>query len=254
MEPDVAPAGPMRLSESWLVYQGKKEGRLALCLVDAETGNLLSTTTTDRRWPTDEMFVTLDGQILLVAAQSVTSYDPETGTRLWNIDLQDHVRTSSILLDVDAMYFSSNGRNVAKISLGEGKQLWLSQRVSRSGDAGLTLALVDGNLIATSEDSVSALDPVTGVTLWQGLTPDSPRFAFRMITDAYVAAVHLPPADVEGEAAVFFYDHRNASGVIPREGGLLRLGEIVDTEVRAVGLYNDALFMQIGGAIQVWHP
>ncbi|UCF32993.1 MAG: PQQ-binding-like beta-propeller repeat protein [Phycisphaerales bacterium] len=254
MEPDVPPAGPMRLSESWLAYQGKKEGRITLCLVEAETGNLLSTTTTDRRWPTDEMFVTLDGQILLIAAQSVASYDPETGTRLWNIDLQGHVRTSSILLDVDAMYFSSNGRNVTKIGLGEGKQLWLSQRVLRSGDAGLTLALVDGNLIVTSEDSVSALDPVTGVTLWQGLTPDSPRFAFRMITDAYVVAVHLPPADVDEEAAVFFYDYRNASGVIPREGGFLKLGEIVDTEVRAVGVYNDALLMQIGGAIQVWHP
>jgi outer membrane protein assembly factor BamB/tetratricopeptide (TPR) repeat protein len=251
---DVAPAGPARLSESWLVYQGKKEGRLALCLLDAETGNLLSTTTTDRRWPTDEMLVTLDGQILLVATQSVTSYDPETGTRLWNIDLQGNVRTSSILLDVDAMYFSSNGRNVAKVGLGEGKQLWLSQRVSRSGDAGLTLALVDGNLIATSEDSVSALDPVTGVTLWQGLTPDRPRFAFGMITDAYVAAVHLPPAEADEEAAVLFYDHRNASGVIPREGGFLKLGQIVDTEVRALSFFNDAFLLQVGGTIQVWHP
>ena len=92
-----------------------------------------------------------------------------------------------------------------------------------------------------------AVDSVTGLTLWRGTTPEHCRLVSRLITDAYVAAVDLSDGLREGRSAAYFYDHRNASGVIPRDGGAPDLGPL--TDVRTVLALDHALVIQTGSTI-----
>jgi hypothetical protein len=89
---------------------------------------------------------------------------------------------------------------------------------------------------------------VTGLTLWRGTTPEHCRLVSRLITDAYVAAVDLSDGLREGRSAAYFYDHRNASGVIPKDGGAPDLGPLSD--VRAVLAADPALIIQTASTIR----
>jgi len=105
-----------------------------------------------------------------------------------------------------------------------------------------------GSLIVSTTSSVSAVDSVTGLTLWRGTAPERCRLVSRLITDAYVVGVDLSDGLREGRAAAYFYDHRNASGVIPRDGGAPDLGPLSD--VRAVLACDHALIIQTGATIR----
>ena len=70
----------------------------------------------------------------------------------------------------------------------------------------------------------------------------------RLLTDAYVAVVDLSDGLREGRSAAYFYDHRNASGVIPKDGGAPDLGPLSD--VRAVLVLDHALVIQSGSTIR----
>ena len=65
-----------------------------------------------------------------------------------------------------------------------------------------------------------------------------------------MAAVDLPDEMRDTGSTVFFYDHRNASGIIPREGGTRDLGRLSD--VRAIMVADGVLLVQTGSAIQGW--
>ena len=153
-------------------------------------------------------------------------------------------------MDVDALYFSDDGHRLKKISLENGELLWESERLVPRGDDGLTVGLQDGSVIVSSASSVSGVDAVTGLTLWRGTTPERPRFATRLITQSYVIAVDVPAGFLDAPSVAYFYDHRNASGVIPREGGAPKLGAL--TDVRATLAADGALLIQAGSTIMGW--
>ena len=117
------------------------------------------------------------------------------------------------------------------------------------GREDLTVALAGSSVIVSSSLSVGAVDAVTGLTLWQGTTPDNVRFVARFLTDTYVAAVNVPEEGAH-ESVVYFYDHRNASGLIPRDGGSATLATLND--LRTILATNGGIIAQTGTTIHGW--
>jgi outer membrane protein assembly factor BamB len=244
------PLGRVRLSDPWVVYHAVQDEQTIICLVDAETGAWSGTIATDEKRSVEDIFVTLDGQIIVATAQSVSSYDPETRQKRWRVPLGGRLRRTSLWLDVDALYFSDDGVHVEKISVEDGQRLWESERLVPRADEGLTVDKVGGSVVVGATQSVSAVDAVTGLTLWRGTAPQHPRFVSCLITGSYVVAVDVAAQADEGGAVAYFYDHRNASGLIPRDGGAPKLGAL--TDVRAVMAADDVLLIQTGSTIKGW--
>ncbi|MGB2984444.1 MAG: PQQ-binding-like beta-propeller repeat protein, partial [Phycisphaerae bacterium] len=244
------PGGRVRLADPWVVYPVTQDERAIICLVDAATGAWSDAIITDEPHTVKDTFVTLDGQIVVATAQSLTSYDPETRKRRWRVPLSGRLRRGSLRLDLDAVYLSENGRHLVKIGLEDGRRLWESERLVPRGDDDLTVDLQGGSVIVSSASSVSAVDAVTGLTLWRGTAPQHPRFVSRLLTRSYVVAVDVSDGLLEADGVAYFYDHRNASGVIAREGGALTLGSLSD--VRAVLATDGALLIQTGSTIKGW--
>lgn len=152
------------------------------------------------------------------------------------------------MLDIDALYFSEDGRRIKKISLEDGHRLWESEQLAGRGDDDISVQLQEGSVIISSTSSVSAVDAVTGLTLWQGATPESPHFVARILSRSYVVAVDVPGEKVEAGATAYFYDHNGASGLIPRNGGAAKLGRLSD--VRSVMAADGVLLVQTASAIR----
>ncbi len=243
-----APLGRIRFVEPWIVYYVSQDGRAVLCLVEAETGAWLDAVMTDEKRPIEELFVTLEGQIIVVTSQGVSSYDVETRNRLWQTPLPGPPRPASLLLDLDSLYVADEGGDIRKIDLDDGRLHGQLERLVQRGEDDLTIQREGGSLIISTTASVSAVDSVTGLTLWRGTTPERCRLVSRLITDAYVVAVDLSDGLREGRSAAYFYDHRNASGVIPRAGGAPDLGPL--TELRTVLALDHALVIQTGSTIR----
>ncbi len=244
------PIGRVRLADPWVVYHVMQDDRVVVCLVRAETGAWSDAIATDEKRAAEDIFVTLDGQLVLVTSQSISSYDPESRTRRWRVSLEGHIRRPSLLLDLDALYFSESGRRLRKISLEDGHLLWESEELVRRGDDDLTVKRQNGSVIFSTGTTISALDTVTGLTLWQGTAPERPRFVTRLVSRSYVVAVDVPGALVEADGTAYFYDHRNASGLIARDGGAVKLGRLSD--VRSIMAVDGALLIQTGSTIHRW--
>jgi hypothetical protein len=246
------PAGRLRLSDRWVVYDVAQDGQPVLCFLDVDTGAWAGAIETTEPRPIEELFLTLEGHVVMVTSQSILAYDrdvPGNHPR-WRVRLEGHLRRTSLLLDLDAMYLSDDGRQLQKIALEDGRVLWVSERLIPHRDDDLTAHLVDGSLIVSTASSVSGIDAVTGLTLWRGTTPERSRFIERMLTRDYLLAVDVPEQPEDGDGTAFFFDHRNASGVIPREGGTVGLGRLV--EVKEVIAADGALLIQAGSTIHAW--
>ncbi len=243
------PWGKLAPADSWIAYYAVRQGRALLCRIDLATGTWLDAILTDQTRPVDDLLVTLDEQLILVTSQSITSYDVESRAIRWHTPISGHLRRASLLLDVEAIYFSPAGRELAKVAVQDGRQLWLTEDLIQHGDGDLLVRRQGDNLLVTTQSSVAAVDPVTGLLLWRGTTPPRPRFVSRLITQRYVVAVDLPGEIHEGANTAYFFDHRNASGLIPK-GGAPDLGLLED--VRTILAADGALLIQTGSTIRCW--
>ena len=258
-------------------------GRSVVGLVDATDGQPLGIFWVDHEdvpGGIDDILLTLDGRLIVVAAETISSYDLDFAAESdrpvpnWRVSLEGRVRQASLVQDLDALYLCDDGRRIKKLSLDDGRLLWRSERLSRPNEEGLTVHLHVGSVIVSTDASVSAVDDLSGLTLWRGTTPGRPRFIQRILTQSYFVAVNLSPraphdewleqAELleqiglapdeailpEAEDRAYFYDHRNASGAIPPEGGVCNLGRL--EEVRVIMAVDGALVIQTGSTLQAW--
>ena len=244
-----AASGRLFFGDPWIVYHTLRDDRPVVCLLDAATGTWVDAIDVDENRVVENAFMTLDAQIVVVTSQSIVSYDPETHRRRWQTPVEGHVRGRSMLLDVDALYFSDDGHKVRKISLEDGRQLWESEPTVPNRDDEMNAWLQGGSVIVVSSSSVGAIDAVTGLTLWQGTTPDRCEFIARFITAGYVAAVDVPGGLRGDSSHAYLYDHRNASGLIPKDGAP-DLGQL--RAIRAALIVDGALLIQTGTTLQAW--
>ncbi len=219
-------------------------------MIDAATGQWLQAVTIDEPRSIEDLFVTIDGQLIIVTSRSLSGYDLETASRRWHVVLDGYLRPASLVPDLDAVYLSDDGRQVQKLSLEDGRTLWRSEDVVRPGEEDLTATRQGDNVIVSTSSSIGAVDVVNGMILWQGTTSEQPRLTGRIITKSYVLAVDTPEEPPDAPSTAYFYDHRNASGVIPRDGGTLNLGRLED--VKAILVADGALLIQTGSTIRGW--
>lgn len=242
------PAGRVVVADPWVVFHVIQDGRPMLCYLDIATGEWLGALPLEESRTLEDFFVAIDGQVVTVMAQSIAAYDLEGGTRRWRIVLDAPLRMSSLLPDVDALYFSEDGRTARKISLEDGRTLWRSEPLNARGE-GLTIQREGDSVIAGHTAAVAAFAESSGATLWHGITPDHAHFTRRLLTDAYVVALHVPESGDE-PAQAYLYTHREGSGRIAVPGGRIDLGLLPD--LRAVRVAADALLIQNGTTIHTW--
>ena len=243
-----APIGPLHLNESVLVYHTAREGRGVVQIASAVTGELIDSIVTDEQRPIEDLYVTLEGYIVVVTSKSLACYDASGQERRWHVALNWPVRRATLQFAFDSLYFIDDAGVLKKISLEDGTAAWESQRLLARGETNETLQRMGEYLFVTTSSSVSTVDVGNGLLLWQGMTPESPRFVERHITSSYIAALNAPGEAADGIGQIYFYDHRNASGVIPRVGGVLDLGVVRD--VRGMLALDGAMVVQTGSTIR----
>lgn len=244
----VLPAGRVRLADPWVIYHAVLDGPTALCQVNAATGDWVGMTVTDETRPVEDLFVALDGQVIFVTSQSIASYDVDAGVRRWRVNLEGQLRQSSLRLDVDAVYFTQDGDTIRKIALNDGSLIWESPAVMENGGDDITIERHGKMLIVSSRTSIAALDESTGNILWKGTTPEEVRFVRRHISQGFAACLHVGSEGAEN--AVYFYDLREFSGVIPAKGGVLPVG-VLDN-FRDLAIYDGGMVMQDVGGVRWW--
>lgn len=240
--------GPVRILDPWVVYHIQQDGAAVICLVDLETGKWIDAIPTQESRPIEAIYVPLDGQLLTLTSQTMACYDTEVRAWRWQTSLDGHVRRSSLLFDLDSVFLSDDGYHVRRFSLETGRMEWESARLQQRGGGDISVDRIGPTLIVTTSLGVTALDSVDGRTLWEGTTPARPRFTRRFITRHYVGVLDTPPADArEGDTSLIFYDHRNASGLIPRDGGIIDMGRL--TDVRQILALEGSIVIQNGSSL-----
>lgn len=240
--------GPIRILDPWVVYHILQDDAAVICLVDMETGKWIDGIPTKESRPIEALYVPLDGQLLTLTSQTMACYDTEVRAWRWQTSLDGHVRRSSVLFDLDSVFLSDDGYHMRRFSLETGRMEWESARLQQRGGGDIGVDRIGPTLIVTTSLGVTALDSVDGRTLWEGTTPARPRFSRRFITRNYVGVLDAPPADArEGNTSLIFYDHRNASGLIPRDGGMIDLGRL--TDIRQILALEGSMLIQNGSSL-----
>lgn len=246
-----APAGAVKLLHPWVAYSVMQDGQSIVCLVDAATGSWVDAIMTGERRPVENIFVPWDDQVVILTSQSISSYDVDARKWRWRVPFDGHVRPMSVLFDLDSVYLSEDGSRIRSYKLDDGKLAWESGKLSSRSASDLTIDRIGSNLFACSTAGVTAVDTVDGRLLWDATTPLRPRFTRRFLSNACVGALDNPAGDVgEAESALYFYDHRNASGLIPKSGGVHKLGRLQD--IRTVAAYDNAILIQTGTTLRGW--
>lgn len=243
------PAGEVRITDPFIVYHLRSADRVKLCVLDAKTGNLIGSTVTQETRPVEKIFVTIDGRIVVVTSQSISLFDASTQKRRWRFASTGLIRSASLLLDLDAIYFSDNARTLCKLQLGDGTQQWCSDELVAYDDDFVVRQAGASLIVSTTADVVS-VDSVNGMTLWRGTTPDHPELTARLMTANYLLVIDVSGHNRGEVNRAYFYDHRNASGLIPKRGGALDLGKFQD--IRNVLATDQGLALQAGGKLHLF--
>jgi outer membrane protein assembly factor BamB len=247
------PMSGLVLTEDLLASGSLRDETGVIVVLSAADGSTVGVIPTEEDRPVESLFASLDGQLLLTTSQSISAYDSETLRRRWRVVVRGHLRKSSVLIDLDGVYYSNDGRTVTRLSLERGQTVWTSETFSRDAQSDLTLTATERSLIVTGESVVAALAPESGLTLWEGTTPSRPRFVRRFLTREYAGVVNTPPPARAAPSTILFYDHRNASGVVPRDGGVISLPDWGAEGIRELIPLDDAVVIHAGDVLHSWH-
>jgi outer membrane protein assembly factor BamB len=241
--------GPVRSAHPWVAYHVVENGRAVICVLDADSGARLGSIVSEETRPVEDLFVTIDGRVVMVSSRAISSFDLDRQMLLWQVPVSGQVRPASLALDWDALYLSDTGMDVQKIRLADGSRIWQSDRMAERGVDDLVVRLVGTSLLASTSSSVVAIDTNTGLTLWHGTTPERPRLEHRLVTDRYLAAVDTSGQVREEPCMVYLYTHADGSGVIPANGGGLNLGPI--GKIKSAMAVDGAMILQAGSELQI---
>ena len=250
--PDRVAVDGLRITRDWAICQSPRETGALVSTFDAATGEPGSRIPTAETGAIDDLVLTLDGRLIVVAAQSISSYDVDTASRRWHVTLDAALQATSLHVGLDAVYYSDDGRTVCKLSLEDGRRLWTSEEVGRGSDSGLAVWWQAGKLLVGTSSGVAALEDLTGMLLWRETLPRFPQVAGRAITQTNVVLVDLGH-ELPGTGAVaYFFDHRSSKGRLSAEEDTLNLGPLDD--VRSVLIVDDTLLIQNGSTVCGWAP
>ncbi|HUU84485.1 MAG TPA: PQQ-binding-like beta-propeller repeat protein [Phycisphaerae bacterium] len=248
-----APTGPMTCGDPGIVYQAAHYGEPIFCLLETDTGKLLRVLDPEDDRRAEHVLFTLEGRLILVTSETVHCHDPVTGRALWSVRREQGILSGTVQLDLDGLYLSDDGRHLEKLSLADGRTLWRSEtpadRLWRGADA-ITVTLFDEQVLVATERRVFALSGSDGRVLWEGTTRRGLRFDHRFVGESFLVAVDAGPENFQDLRTVYFYDLRNASGLIPSNGGVQALGVFED--LKRITIRDGALLLQDGRTLSVW--
>ncbi len=242
------PRGTMRVVEPWLVYHFAEDGGTFCRIINIETGEHVRDLLMDDPRSLETLFLTLDGRLITVTAQSISAYDIETGERRWRYAIDGMLRRSSLLVDFDAIYFSEDGRRVRKLNVENGRTVWLSDVLSRRPRDDIRIDRQGAGVVVHTSASVAAVDEVNGLTLWEGVTPDNAHFIARGMVADHFLALHRPDNEKEAPTSkVYCYDLRNASGLLR---GTVDVGDV--GKAASMLVVDDGFIIQTGNKLMRW--
>ncbi len=242
------PRGTMRVVEPWVVYHFAEDGGTFCRIINIETGEQVRDLLLDDPRSLETIFLTLDGRLITVTAQSLSAYDIETGVRSWRYAIDGMLRRSSLFVDFDAIYFSEDGRRVRKLNVENGRTVWLSDVLCRRPKDDMRINRQGASVVVHTSSSVAAVDEVNGLTLWEGVAPDDAHFISRGIVADHFLALHHPDNEEEApKSQVYLYDLRHASGLLR---GTVDVGDVGKTAT--ILLVYDGFLIQTEKQLKRW--
>ena len=250
-----APSGAMCVGDRHVAYPLMRNGFVVLIIRDAATGDMLGEINTAQRRSVDSLMITLDEQLIAVTSQSVVCVDLAQRVCTWQRTFEGYIRPGTLVLDVDGLCLSYDGRTMTKIDLRAGHTLWQTDRLARRREELSRADLRGDSIIFSTSATVCGIDATTGVTQWRGTTKEDPLMAYRMLAKDYLLAidttpVHWSDTTQKSTAQAYLYDLRHSSGVIPKDGGAFPLGPLDD--IRELHLLDNAFVLQNGSMLKVW--
>jgi len=242
------PRGAMRVLEPWLVYHFAEDGGTFCRIINIETGEHIRDLLLDDPRSLETFFLTLDGRLITVTAQSISAYDLETGVRSWRYAIDGLLRRSSLFVDFDAIYFSEDGRRVRKLNVENGRTVWQSGILNRRPIDDLRIDRQGASVVVHTSSTVTAIDEVNGLTLWEGVTPEDAHFISRILATDHFFAMHRPINEDEAtKSQVYLYDLQQASGLLR---GTVDIGHVSKTASMLV--VDDGFIIQTEKKLLRW--
>ena len=224
------PHNPPVASDEFFIYEAPtpKSGRLAVHVLDAETGRSLRTIETRTSGRAFWMAMSEQGILLAASGRRIYAFDPYAGKLVWENTARQSNYRSSLILGADGVYLSHNGRTLMRRSLSTGEILAESP-VLPGGPTSSTIPAMDGDrLLVRTPKAVTALDAHSLGLIWRGTTDRNADLMMHQVGRPYVAAIDkgspIPEGQKKRRYVAYFYDRRENSGLIPSEGGMVDLG------------------------------
>ncbi|MCZ6815604.1 MAG: PQQ-binding-like beta-propeller repeat protein, partial [Planctomycetota bacterium] len=164
-----------------------------LAVLDAATGEPTRTIFQEEDRPIQTLKLTPDGILLVVLSNGVIAVDPRSGETRWRIDCHDHLVLSTLHVDPEGLFVSSDGRRIDKYDLETGRPIWSTPPLCTNKHGGLWARISGGVLYAASSDTLVAYDTADGQPLWTAADPPGLTHAPQIVKDAIVTV--LPEKD-----------------------------------------------------------
>ena len=149
---------PLSYGEDWTMYRKNLEN-------NGYTESKV-TTTNNIKWIKNlngEIFtspIIADGKVFVAANNQIIILDEETGEEINNISVKNTDSSSSLLYYQDKIYYGSGGLNCYNAT--NGTMIW-----HKSGSICGSPIYFDGKVFYNEGYKISALDPNTGVKIWE---------------------------------------------------------------------------------------
>lgn len=152
--------------DKYVCFATWRGGEFRVRALRADDGTTLRTASPSDAWPLYSMMLTRRHQLLLVRPTAISSMDPESGETVWQISAPDHFFLSTLQLDGDTLYVTTDARRISAHDLSDGRLLWRSEPIGPRADQGMWVQRLGGSLFAAASDRLACIDTADGRILW----------------------------------------------------------------------------------------
>ncbi len=169
-----APSGPPAIGDGYVAFPAPADEGGRCVVLDRQSGESLGAFQLDV--PIERVFVRTDDIVMAVTSRGLYAYSPPERRMVWTHVESQPVQTYSVIVGLDGIYVSPDGRRVAKLRLFDGRPIWISEPTADRSVGAMRLELADDELLAVRPDGCTVLNATTGEFVQQKELHETPYF------------------------------------------------------------------------------
>ncbi len=247
---------PPVVNDEFFIHEAPtpQSGRLAIHVLDAETGRSLRTIETKTSGRAFWMAMSEQGMLLAASGRRIYAFDPYAGKLAWENTSRQFNHRYSLVLGTEGVYLSHNGRTIVRRSLSTGEIQAESPHLPGTPGSSIIPTMVGDHLFVRTPEAVTTLDAQSLRLIWRGTTNRNADLVSHQVGRPYVVAIDkgnpLPEGGRKRRYVAYFYDRREDSGLIPSEGGMVDLG--MHDSVRGVWFADHTILIVEKNKLHGW--